>query len=98
MDQKLINARGEKLELHILPDVRAEIDLAGAELLTLDVEERRASVVCTAGTLWLTQPGDLNDHVLEAGQTFTINKPGTVLVQGMPAGKMRILPRPISLN
>ena len=94
MDRKLVTARGEEIELHILADARAEIKLTGAELLTLDIEKRRTSVVCTSGTLWLTQPGDLNDHVLEAGQSFTINKPGTVLVQGLPAGKMRILPRP----
>jgi hypothetical protein len=96
MDHKLVNARGEKMDVHISPDVRSEIGLTGTELLTLDIEEHRTSVVCTQGVLWLTQLGDLNDHVLKAGQSFTISAPGAVLVQGVPAGKMRILPRPDS--
>jgi hypothetical protein len=86
------NTRKIELDVRILPDVRAEIDLNGAELLTLDVEPRCASITCTEGTLWLTQQNDQNDHVLKTGQSFTVLHAGTVLVQGMPAGKARILP------
>ena len=75
----------------IIPDIRSEIDLEGTELLKLDLEQPHASVLCTAGTLWLTQQGDPQDHFLEAGQAFTLNQRGTVLVQGLPCGKARIL-------
>ncbi len=74
----------------IIPDVRSEIELDGTELLKLDLEQPRASVLCTAGTLWLTQQGDPEDHLLEAGQLFTLSHRGTVLVQGVPCGKARI--------
>ena len=74
----------------IIPDVRSEIDLEGMELLKLNLEQPRARVLCTAGHLWLTQQGDPQDHLLEAGQTFTLNQRGTVLVQGLPTLAVRM--------
>ena len=86
------NARGKFNDAQvIIPDVRSEIDLEGLELLKLDLEQPRASVLCTSGHLWLTQQGDPQDHLLAAGQTFILNQRGTVLVQGLPCGKARIL-------
>jgi hypothetical protein len=48
--------------------------------------------MCTTGMLWLTQQSDLNDHLIKAGQLFTIDQRGIVLVQGLPFGKVLILP------
>jgi len=89
MDNKF--NRGEIETPVIIPDVRSDIELDGDELLKLDLAQPRTSVVCTAGTLWLTQQGDPQDHVLKAGQSFTLSQRGTVLVQGVPCGKARIL-------
>jgi hypothetical protein len=89
-------ASSSELEAQILPDVSAEIDLEGMDLLKLELGQPSTRVMCTAGTLWLTQPGDPQDHFLKAGQSFTPNQRGTVLVQGLPCGKARILP-PASL-
>ena len=96
MENKRISNKYD-LDVRILPDVRAEIDLNGAELLSLSVEQRRTRmIICTEGTLWLTQQDDQNDHVLKPGQSFAVVHNGTVLVQGLPAGKARIMP-PTSL-
>ena len=75
----------------IIRDNRAEICLEGLELLKLETGQPRKSVMCTAGTLWLTQQGDPDDHLLAVGQSFTPNHRGTILVQGLPYGKARIL-------
>lgn len=93
MDNKSNKTRSEKLKIYILPDMRSDIDLHGAELLKMDIaiEQPEARVECTEGTLWLTQPGDPQDHLLKAGQSFVVNHAGTVLVQGLPNGKARIL-------
>ncbi len=91
MDKRGKLNHGELETPVIIPDVRSEIELDGSELLKLDLEQPRASVTCTAGTLWLTQQGDPQDYVLVAGQTFTLSQRGTVLVQGVPCGTARIL-------
>jgi hypothetical protein len=36
-----------------------------------------------AGTLWLTQEGDPDDHVLEAGDTFETKRTGALVVQAI---------------
>ncbi len=76
----------------IINDIHSEIDLDGLELLKLEVGQAGARVLCTTGTLWLTQPGDPQDHLLKAGQSFTFNQRGIILVQGLPCGKALIQP------
>ena len=84
-----INCSAWEVEV-ILGDHAAEFDLVGADLLRLDPGQPGARVLCTTGTLWLTQQGDLNDHLLKAGQSFVLDQPGTVLAQGLPSGKALI--------
>ena len=40
------------------------------------------------GALWITQDGDVRDVVLEAGQTYTPDRPGSVLLS--PFGEARV--------
>jgi hypothetical protein len=60
-------------------------------LLKLVFGQLGACVRCISGTLWLTQESDLHDHILKAGQSFTLDHEGIVLVQGLPCGKALIL-------
>jgi hypothetical protein len=46
------------------------------------------SIRAFAGTAWLTQDGDTRDVVLEAGQIFTPDRPGAVLLS--PLGEARL--------
>jgi hypothetical protein len=73
------------------PDIRSEIRLNGTELLKLAFGQPGAAIQCTSGTLWLTQPGDAHDHILKAGQTFRLYQSGTILVQGLPRGRARVI-------
>ncbi len=91
MDKHRSNITGRGMEAQvIISDTRSEIDLDGLELLKLEFGQPGARVLCTSGTLWLTQPGDPHDHIIKAGQSFTPNQCGIVLVQGLPCGKARI--------
>ena len=35
------------------------------------------------GALWITQEGDLRDHVIEAGEMFLISQPGKVVIMAL---------------
>jgi hypothetical protein len=76
----------------IINNTRSEIDLKNRELLKLVFGQPGACVKCITGALWLTQEGDLQDHLLKAGQSFTLDQQGIVLVQGLPCGKALVLP------
>jgi hypothetical protein len=83
---------GELKAQVVIGDFRSEIELDGPELLKLEFGQPGASVMCTSGTLWLTQQGDPHDHLLKAGGAYTLDQRGMVLVQGLPCGKALILP------
>jgi hypothetical protein len=90
--QRRINASPIEVQM-ILRDHCPEIDLVGQALIKFKIEQPGTRVMCTAGALWLTQQGDPLDHFLEAGQSFSLDRHGVILVQGLPSGKALILPR-----
>jgi len=47
-------------------------------------------VLCTEGVLWLTTEDDLDDHILEAGQSFTANRPGKLVMSSLDGGAYRM--------
>jgi hypothetical protein len=47
---------------------------------------------CLEGMLWITQEGDLIDHIIERGDKFVVDRKGKVVLQGMN------LPSTFSLN
>lgn len=40
-----------------------------------------ATIACDAGTLWITQAGDIRDYVVRAGTTFTVPAEGSLAIQ-----------------
>jgi Protein of unknown function (DUF2917) len=65
----------------------------------LDIRDGRGLTVrCLAGSLWITQYGDTDDVVLEAGECFVLDRPGLALVSA-PIGPATVVvenPRPSS--
>jgi len=55
------------------------IRLKTGELLDIDDGEG-LGVECLEGAVWITQSNDPRDIVLNAGQSFTLDKPGLALV------------------
>ncbi len=50
------------------------------------------AILCLEGVIWITQQGDLRDHVIAAGEMFLISQVGEVLVQGLVDARMQITP------
>ncbi len=61
-----------------------EIELAPRGVRRLVGDHRGLRIKCTTGALWITQDGDLGDYCLGAAEQFTVTRPGTVVLQGMP--------------
>ena len=54
-------------------------------------DARGAAVTALSGNIWITQPGDAADHVIAAGQTFTIDRDGLTLMTALGgAGIVRL--------
>ena len=95
MDNRRGKLNGSEVKAQvIICDIHSEIDLDGSKLLKLEFGQPGPNVMCTAGALWLTQEGDPHDYILKAGQSFTLNQRGIVLVQGLPRGKALLLETP----
>jgi len=71
------------------------IELGRYAALPLD-EARGARVHSVRGTLWITQQGDGEDHIVRAGEDFLVNRDGTTLVAALdgPATVLVTAPAP----
>jgi len=56
------------------------LDLTAGDLLRLS-DAKGTTVRVTRGTLWITQDCDVNDIVLTAGDTWTVERDGLTLVE-----------------
>ena len=57
----------------------------------LDIRDGQGLVVrCLAGALWITQDGDTDDVVVEAGQCFVLDRRGLALVSA-PVGSATLI-------
>ena len=54
-------------------------------------------VTCVSGALWITEEDRERDVILEAGQTFTIGRPGPTLVMALSPASLRLAERRESL-
>jgi len=52
-------------------------------LIRLDGDVVGTVVSCRKGVLWLTQTGNPGDHLIRAGEDFSIDGPGAVLVSAL---------------
>jgi hypothetical protein len=85
MHKIVANSSGENKMLNTKVNVitLTEITLAKHKVWNIDGDRRGDVISCLNGTLWITQEDDLKDYILDAGQTFWVTKPGTVIVQAL---------------
>jgi Protein of unknown function (DUF2917) len=73
-----------------------ELNLGGICLKQKQVLKVRSGVghaiVCDSGALWVTQYRDQRDVVLEAGQSFALDRDGLALVQALEPSAITIAP------
>lgn len=61
------------------------------EILRIDGDARGVAVSCRRGRVWLTQPGDFRDHILDAGMNFTVGRRGRVAMVAMDNAVIALL-------
>ncbi len=67
----------------------ARLALPQRDTFTLEAA-RGALVRCLDGLVWITQDGDRADHLVGAGDSFRIDRDGTVVVQATRAARVAI--------
>ena len=65
------------------PAIR-RLSLGTGQLVNLD-DARGTSIRVRRGQVWITQDGDLVDHVLDAGSTWAVERNGRTIVQAQDA-------------
>ncbi len=69
-------------------------ELGRYEALPL-TDARGARVRSLRGTLWITQEGDSADHLVGAGEDFTVNRDGVTLVTVVEGPGTLVVTRPV---
>jgi hypothetical protein len=98
MEQTLINTRGARIGKLISKSHGVEMILVDSDLFKMEGDHRLTTIVCVEGCLWITQQGDAQDHILQAGQIFIVSRSGALIIQGQPEGRLELLPPQPSLN
>ena len=57
-----------------------KIHLNKKELVAIERDARGLIVSCLDGEIWITQSGDLNDHLILPGMSFTVSCKGKVVM------------------
>ena len=72
--------------------------LARRQAVTL-TQAKGSEIRCLRGSLWITQDGDPRDIVLEAGESFTVDRRGPAIVWALRASSVEMVParRPAAL-
>jgi hypothetical protein len=76
-----MNTRTENLPRNLRLEHKALYSLPDASEL---------AVTCEEGAVWLTVDGDLQDYVLEAGETFETQDHGRVLIYALADSRISI--------
>jgi hypothetical protein len=78
------------------PAAQALWSLARGEALSLDVGPGPRELSVSAGRLWLTQSGELEDVWLSPGQSVLLRSGARVLLEGWPEAQFQLLVPPIA--
>ena len=60
------------------------------EAILVVLQPAGKTVTCVRGSLWITQDGDLKDVVISAGDSYTLVRPGRMLVSGLEASSVTL--------
>lgn len=60
------------------------VHLKNKEFTTRKNRGEEMHLKCLSGMVWITQPGDPEDHILQANESLKITKKGMTVVQALP--------------
>ncbi len=66
---------------HHIPE--ADFSMLKNDMHSMSNYQPGTEIICRKGILWVTQSGDVNDHILTTGEKFTSRKHGAVLIAAM---------------
>ena len=61
---------------------RPVIALEAGQVVTLD-DAQGTRILTRAGTVWVTEEGEMRDHVVDAGDALVVARPGRTVVQAL---------------
>lgn len=94
MEYAIQGPQGAPFGVKVIPSHKGlDITLERGELFRLEGDQRGQVVQVIEGRIWLTQNGG-TDIILEKGQTYRISGRELVLLEGLPAGRIRFISRP----
>jgi hypothetical protein len=68
------------------------VELCAGQLWQADGNNCWRAIMCQEGVIWITQNGDVQDHVITAGEMFLVSQPGKVIAQALVNSRMTITP------
>jgi len=72
------------------PDPGTDLHLSTGAVRSFDTRPGRPTLACLRGTLWVTLSGDPRDYILRPGDQFTPRVRGTLVVQALQPGCLRV--------
>ena len=69
---------------------RSTLSLAREGLVAIR-DGQGTRIVCSAGSLWITQECDPKDAVITAGESFTVRNPGLTLLTALSAAEVTVI-------
>ena len=92
MEYIVQNPRGSLIGKKVVPAQRgADIALECGELFWLETRPQGQAVLVMEGSVWLTESGNKLDIILRKDQTYSITGRQLLLLQGLPAARIRIV-------
>ncbi len=65
------------------------LELTAGQMVTL-VDAEGTRILPQRGQVWITQEGDREDHIVAAGETLVVLRPGRTLVQALEPTRIAI--------
>ena len=65
------------------------LELAEGQVVTL-VDAEGTRILPQRGQVWITQEGDREDHIVAAGETLVVLRPGRTVVQALEPARVAI--------
>jgi hypothetical protein len=73
------------------------IALQAGEVLALD-DAQGTRILARAGTVWVTEEGEMRDHVVDAGDALVVARPGRTVVQALKPAWISLADGPGAAN
>ncbi len=67
-----------------------KIHLKKKELLAIEKNAKGMTVYCLDGEIWLTQSGDINDHLILPGKSFTVSCKGKIVLVALNSATLML--------